>query len=373
MAATQPSEVAVGISSDLSYQSFVSKLDSTSSLRIIDSLLLQDQSALDGATIISEFALLLTMLRVAGPGIHLGIITPLGVGAHFTVFQADIAVLVQFTPENPTPQDSIQTAAIKKPNFLLDSSCQLDLSDTRTSSRHIRSILLEITALCHPQLRQHPNIVTMLGWGTHPDDWHAIPYIALELANMDLVALLQGEAKISPTAKLALMHGVASGLDAIHRVGLIHGDLKPANVLIFEAPDGWCAKLADFGGSAILGRDESVEFGGTLGWRAPEIRDLHEYGRALDFSVLDRADNFSYGLLLWSTFLRERAVPPLEESNIDVERTALEDLDVQSVGIPATLIDLLRKMFSSLLKFDPHSRAAGIEGLMNEEILDFHP
>ena len=92
-----------------------------------------------------------------------------------------------------------------------------------------------------------------------------MPFVALEVAEMDLAALLCGGNGLLPFEKLDLIQDVACGLDAIHDVGLFHGDLEPANVLLFVENQHWVAKLADFGGAANVRKDGFWEGGGTLG------------------------------------------------------------------------------------------------------------
>ena len=365
---SQPSAPSSHHSTTLSYQAFISDLEKISPLRTLDSLVLEDDFTIDGPTIISELALFLTILRVPGPCNFFSAADLLGEGAHFAVSKESIIACAEFTPDDPSPQNSVQVAAVKKPKFLLDADSRLDLSDSLSSSRQVRSIMLEITALCHPRLWGHPNIVDLLAWGSSPGDWHNVPFIALEVADMDLAVLLQNEKVISPVEKLDLVQDVACGLDAIHEIGLVHGDLKPANVLIFGKPDAWVAKLADFGGAANVSKDGFWEGGGTVGWRAPEVSEFYGSGKALDMSVLDRADNYSFGLLLWSIFLREKAGAPHDESDTDVERMALEDLHANRETVPGFLTDILKNSFSSLLKLDPRLRNDKTESLLDNRI-----
>ncbi len=352
--------------SSVSYQAFVRNLAEASPLRTLDSLILEDDFILDGPTIVSEFALFLTILRIPGPCDVFSNASPLGVGAHFTVSKQNIIAPAEFTPRDPSPQNSVQPAAVKRPKFLLDADHRLDLSDSCSSSRQVRSMMLEITALCHPRLRGHPNLVKLLAWGSVRDEWHVVPFVALEVAEMDLAALMCSDNALLPFMKLDLMQDVACGLDAIHDVGLFHGDLKPANVLIFVESQHWVAKLADFGGAANVGKDGFWEGGGTVGWRAPEVRELYDSGKPLDLSVLDRADNYSFGLLLWSIFLREEAMSPNDERETNVEEVAVADLHGYTQGMPALLIDILENSFTSLLKTNPCLREKKLEVLLDD-------
>lgn len=92
----------------------------------------------------------------------------------------------------------------------------------------------------------------------------------------------------------------------------MHGDLKPTNVLIFPTRTNRpMAKLADFGlsvddlESSNLG---GAGLGGTPGWQAPEVVE----DRALTVEKLFKADNYSFGLLVWHFMLglEGNAVPP---------------------------------------------------------------
>ncbi|XP_043114926.1 proto-oncogene serine/threonine-protein kinase mos [Puntigrus tetrazona] len=96
---------------------------------------------------------------------------------------------------------------------------------------------------------------------------------------------------------------VARALQHLHAHGVVHLDLKPANVLVSE--QGVC-KLADFGCSFKLSsRSDAVtrlsEIGGTFTHRAPEL--LKGEG------VSPRADVYSFGITMWQLLTRE---PPYD-------------------------------------------------------------
>lgn len=350
----------------LSYGVFISDLSaSVPLLRTLDSVNSDDIFNIDTPTLLSEFALLLSTLRVPGPSDLFPDKGLLGSGAHFTVFKQEIPAFGNSQYARAALQNNIIMLAVKQPNFMLDSQQKLDLSEPKFF-RQVRSMILEITALCHPRLRGHPNVVNLLGWGISTLNWHKVPFIGLELANTDLSSFLRNWTDVSLAVKHYISLDIACAVDAIHEVGLVHGDLKPENVLMFHESDHWVAKLADFGGAANVGKDGVWEGRGTVGWRAPELRMLFEYGTRLDRSVLDRIDVYSYGLMLWSIFLKEGGVVPHDENDDKAEYIALMDLQNSCPNLPASLRITLKDAFTSLLNPNPHFRRHKVTGLLND-------
>src|SRR3954462_10355545 len=87
---------------------------------------------------------------------------------------------------------------------------------------------------------QHPNVVTVYDAG----DDEGLLYLAMQfVAGTDLRRLLDLEGRLEPTSTLNMLSQVAGALDAAHAHGLVHRDVKPANVLV----DIDRAYLGDFG------------------------------------------------------------------------------------------------------------------------------
>ena len=105
-------------------------------------------------------------------------------------------------------------------------------------------------------------------------------YLVMRLvAGVDLEALLKREGPLAPMAAVSIIEQVASALDAIHGAGLVHRDVKAANVLIERTGGRERAYLSDFGlmraGPAECdhahggaGRDDQPRCAGTVAWRA---------------------------------------------------------------------------------------------------------
>jgi serine/threonine-protein kinase len=146
-------------------------------------------------------------------------------------------------------------------------------------------------------LIDHPNVVPVYEAGEA--EGHL--YLVMRwVRGTDLHALLKREKRLSPEVAATIVAQVAAGLDAAHAAGLVHRDVKPANVLL--GPNDH-AYLSDFGLSrrvrSISGVTATGQWVGTLDYVAPEqIR-----GGTVDA----RTDIYALGCVLY--FLLTGAIP----------------------------------------------------------------
>jgi serine/threonine-protein kinase len=135
----------------------------------------------------------------------------------------------------------------------------------------------------------HPNIVTVYDAGEVGE----ILYIAMQyIPGSDLSQILHRERRLGPYRVLDFARQIASALDTAHASGLIHRDVKPANVLI----DGRHAYLTDFGLTKMRGGSQtqltrSGEVVGTTHYLAPEQVE----GKEID----GRADVYALACLIF--------------------------------------------------------------------------
>ncbi len=184
----------------------------------------------------------------------------------------------------------------------------------------------------------HQNVCTVFGI----DDSEGIVMIVMEyLVGRPLEDLI-AEGPAAPARVLELARQIARGMTAAHDAGIVHGDLKPANVFLTD--DG-VVKLLDFGlaarlrivsssqGTASLGTDECATVIGTPGYMSPEQADG---GRASPAS-----DVFAFGLILYELLTGK---PAFDGSNILQILNEVRTLD------PDTLADAVVEPLSAMLR-----------------------
>ncbi len=180
---------------------------------------------------------------------------------------------------------------------------------------------------------QHPNIVTIYDLG----EADGRPYIAMEFVEGEsLQDIINRRAKVPLAAKLKLVQQVCEGLSYAHKQGLVHRDVKPANILVTN--DG-NVKVVDFG----LVHWESTNltqagaFLGTIPYASPE--------QINDECVDSRSDLWSVACVLYEFIAYKRA---FDGSNVaDIVAGVLgaepEPLSRCCPGVPAGLDMVISK------------------------------
>jgi parvulin-like peptidyl-prolyl isomerase len=139
---------------------------------------------------------------------------------------------------------------------------------------------------------RHPHVITVF----HAGEEAGLLYVTMDFVEgTDLAALLKTQGPLAPAAAAGLVSQVGSALDAAHARGLVHRDVKPANVLVETAQGGSKAILTDFGLTKLVASETTVTgtgmFVGTIDYIAPEQLE----GRALDA----RTDVYALGCVLY--------------------------------------------------------------------------
>jgi serine/threonine protein kinase len=139
---------------------------------------------------------------------------------------------------------------------------------------------------------EHPNVVPIYAAGAE----NGVPYIAMRfVSGSDLGQRISHQGKLEPERAAALIAQIGNGLDAIHAAGLVHRDVKPANVLVSGEEGSEHAYITDFGVARNVatqsGLTQTGRFVGTLDYVAPEQIS----GGAIDA----RVDVYALGCMLF--------------------------------------------------------------------------
>ena len=173
------------------------------------------------------------------------------------------------------------------------------------------------------------------------------PYIVLEwIAGSDLRSLIdeQGPLEINQAVEYTIQ--ICSAVGAAHRAGLVHGDLKPGNILITLNNQ---AKVTDFGLARALGEsamDEGEVVWGTPAYFAPE--------QASGDRVLPATDVYAIGIILYEMLTGR--VPFIGVDDQDVARKQLYEAHIPVDQINPRIPEPLARIIDAAMAKNPNER-----------------
>ncbi|MFG1899122.1 serine/threonine-protein kinase [Micromonospora carbonacea] len=218
------------------------------------------------------------------------------------------------------------------------------LGSDRAARRRVRA---EATAAAR---LSHPNVTNVYDYGEAlTRTGELAPYVVMELLPGPTLARRLDDGPLPAVEGLRICAEVAAALAAAHARGLVHRDVKPANVVL--TPSG--AKVVDFGTAAAVGQPE-IDFDGRLlgtpAYLAPERLDAGE--------VVPASDVYALGLLVhlvltdelpWETDTPTQML----RAHAYVEPRPLPPVD----GVPAEVAELCRRCLAK----DPAARPSAEE------------
>ena len=210
----------------------------------------------------------------------------------------------------------------------------------------LTSLKREITLyrVLHDSLGERPDFVRLFDWNLHEQPY----YLESEyVAGGSLEAWLQAQGgfeHVPLSQRLELIAQIAETVAAAHSVGVLHKDLKPANVLIVPHPDGPRTKLCDFGSGGVIHAGKLEQLGitrmgftrtlalgeltsGTPIYIAPEVLA----GQPLTV----QADIYSLGVMLYQMVIGDLRLPLASgwEHNV-TDELLREDIAAAADGNP---------------------------------------
>ena len=190
---------------------------------------------------------------------------------------------------------------------------------------------------------QHPNIVVVYDLG----EMEGTLFIAMELVEgLDLGQVMTPPDRFPLPDKVRMVADVCRGLDFAHKQGVVHRDVKPANVRV-AARDG-AVKILDFG-IARVADSEMTQAGTVLGtpsYISPEVLR----GARVDH----RADMWATGVMLYEMLAGRRPfeAPTITSLVYKIVHEPLPPLDPRALGLPEALVAAVAKALAK----DPAAR-----------------
>ncbi len=203
----------------------------------------------------------------------------------------------------------------------------------------------------------HPNVTHVYAFGEQDGQ----PYIVMEYVHgKSLDSIMERQGPLDPAFVMETGRQVAAGLQAGSKIGLVHGDVKPENILY---DSDYTAKLIDFGLASFV--DEDVK-GGV--WGSPYYLSPERVQRQ---PTDERSDIYSLGATLYHALAGR---PPFDgESTTEVLRARLErppkPLTLVRREIPMSIARIVARMLAmDATKRYPNypSLMADIEGVLQQ-------
>jgi serine/threonine-protein kinase len=195
----------------------------------------------------------------------------------------------------------------------------------------------------------HPGIAAVFDYGETTVDGRGLAYLVMELVPGEaLSAVLAREGALGTDRTLDVVAQTARALQAAHERGVIHRDVKPANLLV--TPDGRI-KVTDFGIARPDDHEPLTATGqvmGTAHYLAPELAR----GRA----ATPASDIYALGVVMYECLAGRR---PFEGD--DQIGVATAHLAEEPPPLPATIAPEVRALVAAAMEKDPQHRIAAAD------------
>lgn len=247
--------------------------------------------------------------------------------------------------------------AVKQPN----TSFTREKQEVEHLVQHeaLSSMIQELRILADAKLKNHPSLPHILGvFFQEESPLEVRPCLIFDLAISDLETYLRTwrSPGISMRNMTALCSQVANGICAMHAYGLVHGDIKAQNVLLFRREGEINATIADLGTCGVP--SQSMMIPGTRAFWAPENHVQSPFHTLMNRSP---RDVYSFGLLIFSVLTYCNDGPFPDKSQFNIQHDDNKCWEVLVGRLPHGEILGLQNVMRSCVRADPAARPAIFE------------
>ncbi|HET8967985.1 MAG TPA: serine/threonine-protein kinase [Gaiellaceae bacterium] len=202
------------------------------------------------------------------------------------------------------------------------------------------------------RLSAHPNVVTVFDVGEHDGQ----PFIVMEYLDGGSVYERVRSAAVAPSRAIEWLRQAAAGLDAAHAQGIVHRDVKPANLLLDDEDR---VHVTDFGIASAAGLDTLTLPGtvlGTAGYLSPE--------QARGETATPASDRYALGVVAYELLTGQRpyaAETPVTEAFAHLNAPIPSAVE-RAPGLPSGI----DAVFERALAKEPDARPASAGELVEE-------
>jgi len=213
----------------------------------------------------------------------------------------------------------------------------------------------KVTSLLQEAVAQarlnHPHVVTIFYVGRHEGE----PFLAMELVDGETLSDTLKRGPLPYTRVIGVAIQVADALRHANQFGIVHGDIKPSNLLVVSETH---VKLSDFGLSRLSTRETDREkLAGTPAYLAPELL----YGSPSNM----QSDMYALGITFYELTFGKRPFAVSNSEPVEENQDELPTLEFPAVwprDVPREWANVLRR----LLAAEPSERYATYDDLIDD-------
>ncbi|KAA6371190.1 MAG: putative NEK protein kinase, partial [Streblomastix strix] len=218
------------------------------------------------------------------------------------------------------------------------------------------------------------HVVQPLGFFLSEDSTKA--YLVLEFCSRGdmrkyITNMRESGTEISNKRAFELIAQIISAVDQLHANGIIHGDLKPENVLVMK---DYRVKLSDFGLARKIeeGRDYLTAMGGTTFYLGPELlqNQVEQSQGAQKLMQTPAADIWAIGVMIFELLAQRHPFFDAKDGNLPLLELARRITVEKPAELPSHYSENLRKLIRNMLTKDPSRRITSADILEIPEVAE---